>query len=205
MFDVKNKDEKILTIYKLTNSAIYQEKKSSDDSMSDIDIETKNYSLPKDAEDLDIHRPKTDTCVLVTNQAVYEVIINICPITKFIKAVTEQNNFELADRLCYVFCLNQQQLLELCGDILIANGSFHTGLILYKQAKVHLLKRVLKVALSADCKSLLKFVNLCLIAGKVDMSVATKIHIGNLAVMAHTEVVLRYSGFMRVNNIKEFM
>lgn len=174
--------------------------------MSDIvEVQRKSYTLPKSADDLNIHRPKIDTCVLVTNQAVYKLVINTCPITKFIVAVTEQNNFELAERLCYVFSLNQQQLLELCGDILIANGSFHSGLILYKQAKVHLLKRVLKVAISADCKSLLKFVNLCLSAGKVDMSVATKIHIGNLAVMAYTELVLRYGGFLRINNMKEFM
>lgn len=205
MFDIENKNEQIISIYKLSNSAVFHEKKGSDDSsMSEQETKT-SYALPKSVDDLNIYRPTIDTCVLVTNQSVYEVVINTCPITKFIKAVTEENNFELAERICYVFSLNQQQLLELCGDILIANGSFHSGLILYKQAKVHLLKRVLKVAISADCKSLLKFVNLCLSSGRVDMSVATKIHIGNLAVMAYTELVLRYSGFLRISNLKEFM
>lgn len=205
VFDVQNKDEKILTIYKQSNSSVFYEKKESEDSfISESETKT-SYALPKSVDDLNIYRPTIDTCVLITNRSVYEVVINICPITKCIKAITEENNFEFAERLCYVFNLNQQQLLELCGDILIANGSFHSGLILYKQAKVHLLKRVLKVAISADCKSLLKFVNLCLSAGRVDMSVATKIHIGNLAVMAYTELVLRYSGFLRMNNLKDFM
>lgn len=203
MFDVQNKDETILSVYKLTNSV--PENKTSDDSTTS-DQETKTtYTLPKSPDDLNICRPTIDTCVLVTNQAVYEVVISSCPIRKFIKAVTELNNLELADRLAFVFSLNKQQLLEFCGDIFIANGCFHSGLILYKQAKVHLLKRVLKVAISADCKSLLKFINLCLSAGKVEMSVATKIHIGNLAIMAYTELVLRYSGFSRKSNIKEFM
>lgn len=189
----------------MSNSANFHEKKGSDDlSVPDTESRT-SYVLPKSPDDLNIYRPTLDTCFLVTNLSVYKVVINICPITKFIIAVTEENNLEFAERLCFVFNLNQQQLLELCGDILIANGSFHSGLILYKQAKVHLLKRVLKVAISADCKSLLKFVNLCLSAGKVDMSVATKIHIGNLAVMAYTELVLRYGGFLRISNTKDFM
>lgn len=207
VFDIGNRDEKVLTMYKVSSSAVFHEKKSSDDSTfssSEREMKT-SYALPKNADELNINRPKVDTCVLVTNRAVYKLVLTKCPITHFITAVTEHNNFELAERLCCVFSLNQQQLLELCGDILIANGSFHSGLILYKQAKVHLLKRVLKVAISADCKSLLKFVNLCLNAGKVDMSMATKIHIGNLAVMAYTELVLRYGGFLRVTNMKDFM
>lgn len=119
--------------------------------------------------------------------------------------VNEEWNLERAEYLSIVFSLNLQQLLESCGDLLITNGTFHQGLILYKQAKTHLLKRVLKLAVTADCKALLKFVNLCLSASKVEMSMATKIHIGNLAVMAYTELVLRYGGHLRVVNKREFM
>lgn len=188
-------------MYRLSNIASFKEKRNTDES----DKDTKTFTLPKNVNDLNVQRPRVDTCVLVTNLAVYKVVVSICPVTKFVLAITEQNDFEMAERICYVFSLSQDRLLESCGDILIANGSFHSGLIMYKQAKVHLLKRVLKVAISADCKSLLKFVNLCLSAGKVDMSMATKIHIGNLAVMAYTELVLRYGGFLRVTNMKDFM
>lgn len=104
-----------------------------------------------------------------------------------------------------MFSLNLQQLLESCGDLLISNGTFHQGLILYKRAKTHLLKRVLKLAATADCKALLKFVNRCLSPSKLDLSMAAKIHIGNLAVMAYTELVLRFGGHLRTVNKREFM
>lgn len=76
---------------------------------------------------------------------------------------------------------------------------------MYKEAKVHILKRVLKFAMVSDCKNLLRFVNLCLNASKMDMSIATKIHIGNLAVMAYTELILRCYGEKRIQNTNEFM
>lgn len=119
--------------------------------------------------------------------------------------VTVQNDFEKAERLSHIFSLNLQQLLESCGDLMISRGAFHSGIILYKQAKVHILKRVLKLAISADCRTLLKFVHLCLSASRVDMSMATKIHIGNLAVLAYTELILRHGGPARLTNTKDFM
>lgn len=101
--------------------------------------------------------------------------------------------------------MNTHQLLENCGDLLVSRSLYHSGVILYKQARTHLLKRVLKLALGSDCKTLLKFIKLCLNAGKIDMSVATKIHTGNLALMAYTELILRYGNSARVINIQEFM
>lgn len=111
----------------------------------------------------------------------------------------------MAERIALIFGLNLQQLLEYCGDLMIARGSHHTGIILYKQAKVHLLKRVLKLAVATDCRTLLKFIHLCLSSSKIDMSMATKIHIGNLAVMAYTELLLRFGGRLRIANTKDFM
>lgn len=112
---------------------------------------------------------------------------------------------EKAEKLATIFNLNISRLLSQCGDVMLGNGAFHSGMILYKQAKMHLLKRVLKLAIAADCKTILKFIHLCLNASKVDMSMATKIHIGNLAVMAYTELILRYGGSQRQVNIKDFM
>lgn len=136
------------------------------------------------------------------------LIILICRyslVNLFIKLVVEDWNVELAENIALVFCLNFQRLLETSGDYLIANGNYHAGLVLYKESKVHILKRVLKFAMVSDCKNLLKFVNLCLNASKMDMSIATKIHIGNLAVMAYTELILRYNGQKRCENTREFM
>lgn len=127
------------------------------------------------------------------------------PVKKFITLINEDWNLIKAERVALVCGLNLHQLLEICGDLLIAKDQYHQGLVLYKQAKVHLLKRVLKLAVSADCKALLKYINLCLSSSKVDMSMATKIHIGNLGVMAHTEMVLRNNGQVRMQFTKDFM
>lgn len=127
------------------------------------------------------------------------------PINKFISLIIDEGRVEQAEKLAIIFGLNLQRLFESCGDLLVSNGTFHQGLILYKQAKIHILKRVLKLAVAADCKSLLKFIHLCLSTSRVDMSIGTKIHIGNLAVMAYTELLLRFNGQIRNTNTKDFM
>lgn len=135
----------------------------------------------------------------------FPLFSRLSPVIKFMHCIIDDNDYETAERLSVIFDLKMPTLLEKCGDVLIAQGSYHSGIILYKQAKVHLLKRVLKLALVADCQTLLKFIHLCLNSSKVDMSVATKIHIGNLAVMAYTESILRFSAYPRTANTKDFM
>ncbi|KAJ8917788.1 hypothetical protein NQ315_010694 [Exocentrus adspersus] len=192
--------ERIQQFFKLVDLSSARLKKNREDNKKD-----KLYELPKTVDDLNLSKPRIDTCVVVTDNSVYRVVLRCSPVRKFVQYVTEENDFDRAERLSYIFGLNIQQLLEACGDLLISKGSYHSGIILYKQAKVHLLKRVLKLAVSADCKTLLKFVHLCLSASKVDMSIATKIHIGNLAVMAYTELILRYGGQQRISNTQDFM
>nr|CAH7724512.1 unnamed protein product [Callosobruchus chinensis] len=193
-------DNKVLDLFKLTDLSTIRLKKSRDDGRKE-----KVFELPKTVDDLNVQKPRIDTCVVVTHKSVYRISIRCSPIRKFVEYVTDENDLERAEKISLIFGLNMQQLLESCGDLLISRGSYHSGIILYKQAKVHLLKRVLKLAVSADCKTLLKFVHLCLSASKVDMSIATKIHIGNLAVMAYTELILRYGGQQRISNTKDFM
>ncbi|CAH1985984.1 unnamed protein product [Acanthoscelides obtectus] len=193
-------DKRILQMFKLSDLSAIRLKKNRDDGKKD-----KLFELPKTVDDLNIQKPRIDTCVVVTQRSVYKISIRCSPIKTFVEYVTDENDLERAEKISLIFGLNIQQLLEGCGDLLISRGSYHSGIILYKQAKVHLLKRVLKLAVSADCKTLLKFVHLCLSASKVDMSIATKIHIGNLAVMAYTELILRYGGQQRVSNTKDFM
>ncbi|XP_028138515.1 uncharacterized protein LOC114332924 [Diabrotica virgifera virgifera] len=190
---------KILRLFKLVDLSSVRLKKRDDNKKDKV------YELPKTVDDLHLQKPRIDTCIIVTDSCIYKIGVCCSPIKKFVQYVTEENDLERAEQLSRIFGLNIQQLLECCGDLLISRGSFHSGIILYKQAKVHLLKRVLKLAISADCKTLLKFVHLCLSASKVDMSVATKIHIGNLAVMAYTELILRYGGHQRISNTKDFM
>ncbi|XP_018572762.1 uncharacterized protein LOC108912084 isoform X2 [Anoplophora glabripennis] len=192
--------ETIQQFFKLVDLSSVRLRKNREENKKD-----KLYELPKTVDDLNIQKPRIDTCVIVTDSSIYKVALRCSPIKRFIEYITEENDLDKAERLSYIFGLNIQQLLEGCGDLLISKGSYHSGIILYKQAKVHLLKRVLKLAVSADCKTLLKFVHLCLSASKVDMSIATKIHIGNLAVMAYTELILRYGGQQRITNTRDFM
>ncbi|CAG9862070.1 unnamed protein product [Phyllotreta striolata] len=190
---------KILKLFKLSDLTTVRSKKR-DDHKRD-----KFFELPSCVDDLNLQKPRIDTCVVVTDSSVYKIRVSCSPTKKFVDYVTEEHDLEKAERLSNIFGLNIQQLLECCGDLLISRGSYHSGIIFYKEAKVHLLKRVLKLAVSADCRTLLKFIHLCLSASKVDMSIATKIHIGNLAVMAYTELILRYGGHQRVSNTKDFM
>lgn len=201
-FTLARHNEKILNLFKITDFTLGRERRRKDDGKS----ETKpNNILPKTVDELLIRRVKVDACVVVTNFGVYKLLIKCSPVNKFISLVVDESNLERAEKLAVVFGLNLQKLFESCGDLSVANGYYHQGLILYKQAKIHILKRVLKLAVTADCKSLLKFIHLCLSASRVDMSIGTKIHLGNLAVMAYTELVLRYSGISRIIHTKDFM
>lgn len=190
---------KILKLYKVADLSTIRLKKRDDNKRDKV------FNLPKTVDDLNLPKSLIDTCIIVTDSCVYKIFVSCSPVKKFVEYVTEESDIDKAERVSTIFGLNIQQLLECCGDLLISRGSYHSGIILYKEAKVHLLKRVLKLAVSADCRTLLKFVHLCLSASKVDMSVATKIHIGNLAVMAYTELILRYGGHQRVSNTKDFM
>lgn len=200
-FKVCTADEKILNIFKLTDTTIIKNKKCKDDHKKG----SKAYALPKTVDELNPARAKIDTCFLVTNKSVHRLIISVSPVKKFVDLVNNSQDFATAEKLAKVFTMNLQQLFEFCGDLLLANGTYHQGLVLYKQARAHLLKRVLKLAITADCRTLLKFINLCLTNSKVDMSMATKLHIGNLAVMAYTELLLRYGGYQRNTNTKDFI
>ncbi|KAK4876051.1 hypothetical protein RN001_012473 [Aquatica leii] len=198
-FSLQN-DEKIVNIFKLSDTTLFGDSKPKEDRKS-----SKEPLLPNSIDQLKLRKPKIDTCVIVTNKAVYKINLSCSPVRLFVDLVMDEFNVVKAEKLAIIFVLNVQELLEKCGDLLISEGSYHRGLILYKQAKVHLLKRVLKLAVSGDSRALLKFVNLCLSASKVDMSTATKIHMGNLAVMAYTELILRHNGSTRINTTKDFM
>ncbi|KAF5298189.1 hypothetical protein FQA39_LY02613 [Lamprigera yunnana] len=191
-------NEKILNIYKLTDTTFLF-----DDSNNKPSKVSKEGELLKSIEQLKLQKPKVDTCVVVTNRGVYKVTISCSPIMS-VNFVMDEFNFEKVERFAKTIDLNLQSWFENGGDLLISEGFYSRGLILYKQAKVHLLKRVLKLAVAADTRALLRSVEFCLRARKMETSTATKIHMGNLAVMAYTELILRYSGVTRVTTTKDF-
>lgn len=66
---VPKENEKILNIFKLTDLTLSRERRKKDES------EGRAHTLPKNINDLLISRVKIDTCIIVTNVAVYKVVI----------------------------------------------------------------------------------------------------------------------------------
>lgn len=66
-FSFKSSKEVIRAVYKVTNFDVIQRKVSQE-------IENK-YTLPKNIKDIKIEVPSLDTCIIVTNRCVYEVIL----------------------------------------------------------------------------------------------------------------------------------
>lgn len=70
-FNIGNAKEKILKIYKLSDINLGKEKRSKEDKKD----KGKTYTMPKKVEELNVRKPKVDTCVIITNKAVYKVVL----------------------------------------------------------------------------------------------------------------------------------
>lgn len=68
--DFTLENEKILRVFKQTDKPVLRARKCKDD-----DKKEKLYELPKTVDDLNIQKPRVDTCVIVTNCSVYKVFI----------------------------------------------------------------------------------------------------------------------------------
>lgn len=62
--------EQILSIYKVTDLSGGRIRKYKDDQRKE-----KHYEMPKNVDDLNMKKPKIDTCVVITNSSVYKVVI----------------------------------------------------------------------------------------------------------------------------------
>lgn len=67
-FTTPNKDEKVQKLFKSTSLAMNLESKKDES-------KEKTYVLPKTVDEIKIQVPKIDTCVIVTNCAVYKLIL----------------------------------------------------------------------------------------------------------------------------------
>lgn len=66
---------------------------------------------------------------------------------------------------------------------------------------------MLKFAVAGNANELLTYIQTCLAAPNIEISLPTKIHLSNLAVMSYTEKHLRLDKFSRLKtkNLKEFV
>ncbi|XP_046385800.1 uncharacterized protein LOC124155755 [Ischnura elegans] len=143
-----------------------------------------------------VESKETDTCIVVTTCGVYELQLRQCPSELFLDLALKNGELEEAERVAQVFGLNLQHLLEVAGDLELASKSFTQAISFYKLSRCRHLKSVLKFAAGGHSVELLGFIETVFGAssagtGGKDLSPSERIHLSNLAVMAHVERVLR--------------
>ncbi|XP_049853132.1 uncharacterized protein LOC126334689 isoform X3 [Schistocerca gregaria] len=199
-------DERILSVFK--HSASYQRKEETnrqgdteqsesrkDDRYrkyaKDVDKQGGQFVLPQKVSDLKIDAPSIDSVIIVTNHGLYEVKLSHPPVEIFMELILEHSEIERAERLALIFGLNLQQLLEMAGDLKLSAKDFPQAIALYKLSRCRHLKSVLKFAVAGHSAELLGYINLLLETTGLDLTTPERIHLANLAVMAHSEQVLR--------------
>ncbi|XP_029179044.1 uncharacterized protein LOC114946614 isoform X2 [Nylanderia fulva] len=197
-FSFKSSKEVIRAVYKVTNFDVIQRKVSQE-------IENK-YTLPKNIKDIKIEVPNLDTCIIVTNRCVYEVILRKSLFTIFMELVLKKNELQKAGKLAMIFGLNGQQLLEYAGDIFLSNKEFPRAVAAYKISRCKLLKSVLKFASIGHTSELLSCLTHCLLTPVItEMPTATRIHLSNLCILAFIEMTLRVWSEQSKAIYKEFL
>lgn len=204
-FEFKD-DERILNVFK--HSASYQRKEEinrqgdteqseskKDDRykryIKDVEKQGSQFVLPQNVSDLKIDAPSVDAVIIVTNHGLYEVKLSSPPVEIFMDLILKHCEIERAERLALIFGLNLQQLLEMAGDLKLSAKDFPQAIALYKLSRCRHLKSVLKFAVAGHSAELLGYINLLLETTGLDLTTPERIHLANLAVMAHSEQVLR--------------
>ncbi|XP_011633715.1 uncharacterized protein LOC105424907 [Pogonomyrmex barbatus] len=198
-FSFKNNKEVIQAVYKVTNF---------DSTVSrNITEEVENKCiLPKNLKDMKIEPFSLDTCIIVTNRCVYEVVLRKSLVSIFMEMILKRNEFQKAGKLATVFGLNGQHLLEYVGDIFLSNKEFSHAVASYKMSKCKLLKSVLKFASIGHTSELLSCLTHCLLTPVItEMPIATRIHLSNLCILAFIEMTLRVWSEQSKTIYKEFL
>ncbi|XP_021913956.1 uncharacterized protein LOC110827029 isoform X3 [Zootermopsis nevadensis] len=230
-FEMKGTSEKILSLYKqsyfnedIKKLAGVSSKQSSvagnKDSSPQVSFNVKSrgssrekeknpslqapFCLPKCVKELKLDIPSIDTCVIVTTTGVYELTLRVSPVEIFMDLVLKHQAIEKAERLALVFGLNLQQLLESAGDLKLSAKEFPQAIALYKLSRCRHLKSVLKFAAAGHAAELLSYITLLFSTSGLDLTTSERIHLSNLAVMSHTEQVLRATTG-RVMLLKQFL
>lgn len=199
MFSFKSSREVIRAVYKITNFDNTVPRKISEE------IESR-YTLPKNVKDIKIEPLSLDTCIIVTNRCVYEVVLRKSLVSMFMELILKKNELQKAGKLAMVFGLNGQRLLEYVGDIFLSNKEFSRAVASYKISKCKLLKSVLKFASVGHTSELLSCLTHCLLTPVItEMPIATRIHLSNLCVLSFIEMTLRVWSEQSKVIYKEFL
>lgn len=94
------------------------------------------YKLDRKKEDfMDVS--KIENCVVVTNRNVYSLERKHSVIRIALNWILNKNAPEKVEKLCGVFKLNLEKLLELAGDIKLASGDVTWAIAFYKVSEVN--------------------------------------------------------------------
>ncbi|XP_012059515.1 PREDICTED: uncharacterized protein LOC105622712 [Atta cephalotes] len=198
-FSFKNSKEVIRAIYKVTQFNNIIPRKICEE------IENK-CTLPRNVKDIKIEPFSLDTCIIVTNRCVYEVVLRKSLLSIFMELVLKRNELQEAGKLAMIFGWNGQHLLEYVGDLFLSNKEFSRAVASYKMSKCKLLKSVLKFASVGHTSELLSCLTHCLLTPLVtEMPIATRIHLSNLCVLSFIEMTLRIWSEQSKAIYKEFL
>ncbi|KAL0112102.1 hypothetical protein PUN28_013376 [Cardiocondyla obscurior] len=198
-FSFENSREVIRAVYKVTKFNNVIPTKISEESED-------KYTLPKNVRNIQIEPLNLDTCIIVTNRCVYEIVLRKSLISIFMELVLKKNEVQKAKKLATVFGLNGQYLLEYVGDIFLSNKEFSRAVASYKMSKCKLLKSVLKFASVGHTSELLSCLTHCLLTPIItEMPIATRIHLSNLCVLSFIEMTLRVWSEQSKAIYKEFL
>ncbi|KYN28946.1 X-linked retinitis pigmentosa GTPase regulator like protein [Trachymyrmex cornetzi] len=196
-FSFKNSKEVIRAVYKVTqfNNTVPRK----------VCEEIEN-TLPKNVKDIKVEPFSLDTCIIVTNRCVYEVVLRKSLLSIFMELVLKRNELQEAGKLAMIFGWNGQHLLEYVGDLFLSNKEFSRAVASYKMSKCKLLKSVLKFASVGHTSELLSCLTHCLLTPLItEMPIATRIHLSNLCVLSFIEMTLRIWSEQSKAIYKEFL
>ncbi|XP_066588332.1 uncharacterized protein ca [Prorops nasuta] len=182
-FSFKKSKETIIAVYRAPDLKEQTPVKFSD---------ANENNLPKKLQDLELELPPLETCLIVTNQSVYKIVLRKSLLLVFARLILEKNEIDKAIRMASVFGLNIDHLLQYAGDIHLSNKDFIKAVSLYKLSKCKPLKTVLKFASAGNTSEFLSYLTQCLSSPAiVELPIATRIHFSNLCILAFIEVALR--------------
>ncbi|KAK2577382.1 hypothetical protein KPH14_003497 [Odynerus spinipes] len=198
-FSLESSKEIIQAIYKYTAFTNMSSEKSFHDADS-------SYVLSSKMKDINIEVPQVETCIIVTNYAVYAVVLRKSLLSVFMELVLKKNELDKASKLAMIFGMNSQQLFEYVGDILLSNKEFSRAVASYKLSKCGLLKRILKFASAGHTSELSSCLTHCLTSPAInELSAATRIHLSNLCILAFIEMTLRAAPNQSKTIYKDFL
>ncbi|XP_043664622.1 uncharacterized protein LOC122627529 isoform X1 [Vespula pensylvanica] len=198
-FSFENSKEIIHAVYRFIDFANTTSEKLSHDLES-------SYTLSSKMKDIKIETPYIETCIIVTNYAVYGVVLRKPLLSVFMELVLRRNELDKAGKLALIFGMNSQQLFEYVGDILLTNKEFPRAVASYKLSKCGLLKSILKFASAGHTSELLNSLTHCLISPAIsELSAATRIHLSNLCILAFIEMTLRAAPHQSKAIYKDFL